>query len=107
MFEVLRYRAADGSEPFSEWLASLKDKQAQAKVRLRIQRIATGNLGDSRPAGGGVREMREHDGPGYRVYFAQHGKSLVLLLCGGTKKSQDEDIRMARLYWADWKRRQP
>lgn len=107
MFEVLRYRAVDGSEPITDWLASIKDKQAQAKVRLRIQRMAAGNLGDSRPVGAGVREMREHEGPGYRVYFAQHGKSLVLLLCGGTKKSQDEDIPMARLYWADWKRRQP
>jgi len=107
MFEVLRYQAADDSEPISDWLRSLKDKRAQARIRLRIQRVAAGNFGDCEPVGDGVLERREHFGPGYRVYLAQHGKLLVLLLCAGTKRTQSADIRLAKVYWADWKRRQP
>lgn len=107
MLEVLRYQAADGTEPFSEWLCSLKDKSIQARVRLRIQRVASGTLGDCEPVGEGVLELRVHVGPGYRIYLARHGRSLVLLLCGGTKKSQSTDIRLAKSYWSDWRRRQP
>ena len=95
-----------GEEPVTEWLASLRDKLAQAKVRMRIQRLAAGNLGDSEPVGAGVFELREHLGPGYRVYYARHGRTVVILLCGGTKKTQRSDIETAKEYWTDWKRRQ-
>jgi putative addiction module killer protein len=107
VFEVVRFQVADGTEPVSEWLRRLKDKQAEARVRIRIQRVAAGNFGDCEPVGDGVSELREHFGPGYRVYLARHGKTLVVLLCGGTKKSQAADIELAKKYWAEWKRRQP
>jgi len=104
--EVLRYQRSDGKEPVSEWLRSLRDKRAQAKVRLRIKRLEAGIVGDCGAVGDGVLELREHLGPGYRVYFGRHGRMVVILLCGGTKKTQTADIRTAKEYWADWKRRQ-
>lgn len=92
--------------PFSEWLESIRDKQAQAKVRVRLRRLEAGLIGDCEPVGEGVLEMREHVGAGYRVYFGRHGRSIVILLCGGMKKTQAGDIRAAKEFWADWKRRQ-
>lgn len=106
MIEVLRYQTDDGREPLTEWLQSLRDKQAQAKVRIRLKRLEAGIFGDSESVGDGVVELREHLGAGYRVYFGRHGQTIVILLCGGTKKSQAADIKTARKYWADWKRRQ-
>ena len=88
------------------WLAALRDRQAQAKVRIRIRRLESGAFGDCEPVGESVFELREHLGPGYRVYFGRHGRSVVILLCGGTKKTQDADIKKAKEYWLDWKRRQ-
>lgn len=106
MLEVFRYRTVAGKEPVTDWLASLRDKRAQAKVRIRVQRLASGNFGDSEPVGAGVFELREHLGAGYRVYYGRHGKAVVILLCGGTKKTQPSDITAAKDYWEDWKRRQ-
>ncbi len=106
MIEVFRYQTDDGKEPVTEWLLSLRDKQAQAKVRLRLKRLEAGIFGDCEPVGEGVLELREHLGAGYRVYFGRHGRTVVILLCGGTKKSQAADIKAAKEYWADWKRRQ-
>lgn len=106
MIEVFRYQTGDGKEPVTEWLLSLRDKQAQAKVRLRLKRLEAGIFGDCEPVGEGVLELREHLGAGYRVYFGRHGQMVVILLCGGTKKSQAADIKAAKEYWADWKRRQ-
>ena len=106
MIEVYRYQTADGKEPLTEWLQLLKDKRAQAKVRIRLMRLVAGMFGDCEPVGDGVLELREHLGAGYRVYFGQHGQTIVILLCGGTKKSQVADIKTARKYWIDWKRRQ-
>ena len=106
MIEAFRYQAADGREPLTEWLQSLRDKQAQAKVRIRLKRLEAGMFGDSEPVGEGVIELREHLGAGYRVYYGRHGQMIVILLCGGTKKTQAADIKTAKEYWADWKRRQ-
>lgn len=106
MIEIFRYQLVDGKEPVSDWLLSLKDKQVQAKIRIRIKRLESGNFGDSESVGDGVQELREHLGAGYRVYFGRHGKTVVILLCGGSKKSQAADIMNAKEYWADWKRRQ-
>ena len=106
MIEVFRYQTGDGREPLTEWLQSLRDKQAQAKVRIRLKRLEAGMFGDSEPVGDGVIELREHLGAGYRVYFGRHGQMIVILLCGGTKKTQAADIKTAKEYWADWKRRQ-
>jgi len=107
MAEVFRYQAEDGLEPVTDWLQSLRDKQAQAKIRIRLKRLEAGIFGDCEPVGDGVLELREHLGAGYRVYFGRHGQRIVILLCGGTKKTQSTDIKTAKAYWADWKRRQP
>ncbi len=104
--ELLRYQREDGGEPFTEWLASLRDKAAEARIRVRLRRVEAGNFGDCEPVGEGVIELRVHVGAGYCAYFGRHGKSLVILLCGGDKGSQAADIRQARDLWADWKRRQ-
>lgn len=69
-------------------------------------RVEAGNFGDCEPVGDGVTELRIHVGAGYRVYFGRHGKTVVILLCGGDKGSQAADIKRAKDYWADWKRRQ-
>lgn len=106
MIEVFRYQTEEGKEPLTEWLHSLRDKQAQAKIRIRIKRLEAGNFGDCDPVGEGVQELREHLGAGYRVYFGRHGQTIVILLCGGSKKSQVADIKAAKAYWEDWKRRQ-
>ncbi|MBS1196716.1 MAG: addiction module killer protein [Proteobacteria bacterium] len=106
MIELLRYRRLDGREPFSEWLNGLRDKVAQARIRVRLRQIQAGNFGDCDPVGEGVIEMRVHVGAGYRVYCGRHGKSIVLLLCGGDKASQTADIKRAKELWSEWKRRQ-
>ena len=106
MITLLRYQTENGKEPVTDWLHSIRDKQAQAKIRLRLKRQEAGNLGDSESVGEGVQELREHLGAGYRVYYAKHGKMLVILLCGGSKKTQSSDIKIAKEYWQDWKRRQ-
>jgi len=84
------------TETFSRWLAGLRDARAKAEVARRTRRLAFGNPGDVRPVGGGVSELRIHYGPGYRVYFVQHGKLLIVLLCGGDKSTQDTDIALAQ-----------
>ena len=106
MIEVFRYQTEGGKEPLTDWLLSLRDKQAQAKIRVRLKRLETGNFGDCEPVGDGVQELKEHLGAGYRVYFGRHGQTIVILLCGGSKKSQAADIKTAKEYWEDWKRRQ-
>lgn len=81
---------------FDRWLRKLKDEQAKAKIAARIRRLAFGNFGDVSPVGEGVSELRIFAGPGYRVYFVQRGTSVAILLCGGDKKSQERDIKMAK-----------
>ena len=106
MVEVLRYQAEDATEPVTEWLNNLRDRQAQARLRVRLRRLEVGTFGDCDPVGEGVFELREHVGAGYRVYFGRNGRQVVILLCGGDKKSQTADVRRAKRYWVDWKRRQ-
>jgi len=105
--ELFRYRREDGGEPFTEWLAGLRDKAAEARIRVRLRRVEAGNFGDCEPVGEGVTELRIHLGAGYRVYFGRHDKTLVILLCGGDKSSQAADIRRAKDFWSEWKKRQP
>ena len=80
---------------FAAWLDSLDDLRARAKVQARIERLAHGNPGDVKPVGHGVSELRIHHGPGYRVYFKMQKDTLVILLAGGTKRTQAADIKMA------------
>lgn len=79
--------------------------RARAKLEIRFRRVSMGIFGDAKSVGEGVLELREDLGPGYRVYFGRHGDLLVILLCGGDKRSQDADIRRAKEFWRDWKRR--
>jgi len=106
VIQVFRYQTSDGQEPLTDWLVSLRDKQAQAKLRIRLKRLEAGLFGDCESVGDGVFELREHLGAGYRVYFGRHGHTVVILLWAGSKKTQTADIRAAKAYWADWKRRQ-
>jgi putative addiction module killer protein len=87
---------------FSRWLGALKDKRTVAIIRARLNRVRLGNFGDSKPVGGGVEELRIDFGPGYRVYFGRDGESVVILLCGGTKRTQSKDIATARALWKDY-----
>jgi putative addiction module killer protein len=106
MIELLRYQRDDKREPFTEWLNAMRDKVAQARIRVRLRQVQAGNFGDCEPVGDGVIELRVHVGAGYRVYCGRHGKSVVLLLCGGDKRSQPVDIKQAKELWMEWKRRQ-
>ena len=105
MFEVLTYEDGEGCKPYAQWLAKLADRHAIARVLVRVSRMATGNFGDCKPVADGVWELRIDWGPGYRVYYAQAGKKLVLLLTGGDKRKQQADIAAALDYWNDWKRK--
>lgn len=88
MIEVRR------TEEFAQWLKDLRDRAARAKIIARIQRVEIGNLGDAKFFDG-IGELRINYGPGYRLYFVQRGRTLVILLCGGDKSSQDRDIKSA------------
>jgi putative addiction module killer protein len=102
-FELEYFITDDGKVPFREWLVGLKDVDARARIRIRLDRARLGNLGDSRPVGDGVYEFRVDYGPGYRVYFAKEGKRIILLLVGGDKSTQSKDITRAKLFLKDWK----
>lgn len=84
------------TDVFSRWLASLVDEQAKQRIAARIYRLSLGNPGDVKPVGEGISEMRIDHGPGYRVYYTQRGQTLVILLCGGDKRTQRKDIRAAK-----------
>ncbi|HCZ16995.1 type II toxin-antitoxin system RelE/ParE family toxin [Candidatus Accumulibacter contiguus] len=105
VFDLLDYQTADGRDPFQEWLAKLADRNARARVAVRVQRMAAGNFGDHKPLNDGVWELRIDHGPGYRVYYAQAGRRVLLLLIGGDKRRQQADIETAVRYWQDWQRR--
>ena len=102
---VLTYVKADGSAPFNDWLEALKDRKARAIIRTRINRVRLGNLGDCKSVGEGVRELRIKFGAGYRVYFRQEEDTIVILLSGGDKSSQNRDINQTQQYWKDYQRR--
>ena len=89
------------TEVFSKWLLGLRDLRARARIQARIDRLESGNMGDVKPVGEGVSEMRIDYGPGYRVYFIQRGTELIILLAGGDKSSQSKDIRKALSLAAD------
>ncbi len=89
MIEVRR------TEQFSGWLRKLRDPQAKARIIVRIQRMQDGNLGDVKSVREGVSELRINYGPGYRVYLVRRGETVIILLCGGDKSTQQQDIRTA------------
>lgn len=91
-----------GRAPFETWLEGIADRQARARIKIRLDRLARGLFGDTKALGGGIEELRIHHGPGYRIYYGRIGGLVVLLLCGGTKDRQRKDIARARAYWVDY-----
>ena len=96
MIDLFRYQRDDGREPFTDWLAGIRDKAAAARIRVRLRQVETGNFRDCDAVGEGVIELRIHVGAGYRVYCGRHGKAIVILLCGGDKSTQPRDIKRAK-----------
>lgn len=90
------------SAAFDRWLTGLKDIRARVRIAARLDRLALGNPGDVKTVGSGVSELRVDYGPGYRVYFTQRGRVLIVLLCGGDKRTQSEDIKRAISIAEDW-----
>lgn len=84
------------TETYCKWEQKLKDKKAKAAIAARVFRVANGLLGDVSFVGQGVSELRIHYGPGYRIYFCQHDREIILLLCGGNKGTQERDIELAK-----------
>ena len=84
------------AEAFAKWLGGLSDSRAAEKIAQRLVRLQSGLLGDVRPVGEGILELRIDYGPGYRIYFVQRGRVLIVLLCGGDKRTQRKDINRAR-----------
>ena len=105
MVEVRNYETAAGVQPVAAWLGSLRDSMARLRIAARIERLGKGLPGDWKNVGGSVCELRIDVGRGYRVYYAQHGNALILLLCGGDKRTQTRDIERAHDYWKDYQAR--
>jgi putative addiction module killer protein len=105
VIEIRHYLDRAGKDVFDGWLAHLSDRRAQAKIAVRINRLAAGNLGDCKSLRHGLHELRVDWGPGYRVYFAMIARADVLLLCGGDKRNQPADINRALMYLKDYKER--
>lgn len=103
MLDVIQYRDIAGICPFEEWFNTL-DRQAALKVSTALAKIEAGNLGDVKAVGGGVSETRIHFGPGYRIYSGRDGDKVIILLGGGTKQRQQNDIEAARTRWLDYKK---
>jgi putative addiction module killer protein/probable addiction module antidote protein len=83
------------TEVYAKWIDGFRDIRARARILARVERLATGNPGDVKPVGEGVSELRIDYGPGYRVYYTQRGRELVILLAGGDKSTQARDIKTA------------
>lgn len=101
---LVDYETESGRSPIREWFEDL-EIATLARVDARLKRVRMGNFGDFKSIGLGVNELRFNFGSGYRIYFAQHGEEIVLLLCGGDKSTQSNDIEQAKVYWSDFKRR--
>ncbi|MDR3175027.1 MAG: type II toxin-antitoxin system RelE/ParE family toxin [Desulfovibrio sp.] len=101
---IRHYIDASGHDLFAEWRARIRDAQARIAVDRRIMRVELGNFGDHKYLRDGVWELRIDVGQGYRVYFAKTGLAVVLLLCGGDKRKQNEDVARSCECWREWKR---
>ena len=103
--DIQKYLTSEGRSPFGICLRGLRDMRARALIRIRLDRLRLGNLGDYRSVGNGVYELRLAYGPGYRLYFGVADRTTVVLLAGGTKNMQQRDIIRAKHYWTDyWER---
>lgn len=100
------YETMDGKHPFNTWLTGLKDIQTRQKVRVRLERLALGNLSNSKALANGVHEIKLDFGPGYRIYYTKVGPYRILILWAGTKRTQDKDIETSKNYFFDYKIRE-
>lgn len=105
MYEIRHYLAENEKDVYLDWLKKLRDTTAKIAIDRRVNRIEQGNFGDHKFCRDGVWELRIDAGAGYRVYYAIAGKEIVLLLCGGDKRTQDADMARACEHWRDWQRR--
>ena len=96
MLEIIK------SGTFDTWLRGLRDRQARARIEVRIRRLSLENPGQHRALKGGICELKVDYGPGYRVYYTYRNQTLVLLLCGGNKSTQDQDIKLAQNIARQW-----
>lgn len=99
---VIVYQDAAGKEPFTKWLKNLRDPSTRRRVLKRLYRVENGNYGDFKSVGKGVHELRLFFGAGYRICFGEDGETVVVLLCGGDKDSQHQDIQKAQSYWKEY-----
>jgi putative addiction module killer protein len=106
MYEIRHYITENAKDPFLDWWLKLRDVKARIAIDRRVNRVELGNFGDHKFCRDGVWELRIDVGAGYRVYYGIADQKVVLLLCGGDKKSQDADISAACKNWQDWQRRQ-
>lgn len=102
--ELKVYETSSGSAPFEDWLDNLRDARGRAVIRVRLDRLSQGLLGDSKSVNDGVQELKIDYGPGYRIYFAEDGPAIVLLLIGGDKDSQTKNIKLAKKFLEDYRR---
>jgi len=102
---VETYVTHDGKDIFQGWLNGLADRRAKLLIEKAVVKVGLGNLGQHKSVGEGVQEIVLDYGPGYRIYFGEHGTTLVILLLGSTKKRQEDAIKLAKRYWSDWKER--
>lgn len=105
MYEIRHYLTPDEKDVYLDWLKQVRDNVAKMAVLRRVNRIEQGNFGDHKFCRDGVWELCIDMGAGYRVYYAIAGQQIVLLLCGGDKRTQNKDIERACTYWQDWQRR--
>ena len=99
---IIIYRTQSGNEPFTDWLNSLRDPTTRRRILKRLIRVEHGHYGDSKTVGGGITELRFFFGSGYRVYLAEEGNTIIIILCGGDKDSQHRDIQQAQAYWKEY-----
>lgn len=100
--ELVFYADENGNEPFQMWLDGLRDARNRRRILSRLMRLQQGNYGDVEPIGEGLSELRFFFGSGYRVYFGENADNIVVILCGGDKNSQSQDIENAKAYWQEY-----
>ena len=105
IYEIRHYVSSAGVDLFSDWLKRVRDPVAKVQIVKRVNRMEQGNFGDNSFCGDGVWELRVDVGAGYRIYYSRTGSHIMLLLCGGDKRTQDADIKDAKQYWKEWQRR--
>ncbi len=105
--EIRHYLTASGRDLFQTWLDDIRDMRARVAIQRRMDRLVAGNFGDHKFCRDGISELRIDIGAGYRVYYAKAGRTIVLIVCGGDKRTQAADIERAVKYWEDYQRRLP